>query len=252
MKDNYSVLDKFRNSLSQMEGHFHILEERVPIDIQMKYFKYSEALRFRIDKPNVEVMSREEILDSLNDELLSESDKRQLLSSLAISNDIRHLRILEEYAKDPMPALRNWTLLACMESKIAIESVLSEVKQIYISTGLGGRGEKIRYFVLILSRHKLPFEAYQRDVILKEFPYLLEHSECEIERLNIGDCHLELVLLMPLRIDVKKVIDMIVDECNDYGNFLSAGYTITNMKEFSEEEIDAIINKNERDSNSGC
>ncbi len=251
MKDNYNALDNFRNSLSQLKGHFHILEERVPIDTQISYFKYSEALRRKENKPDVDVMTRDEVFDYLNDDSLSITDKKQLLTTLAISSDVKHFRILEEYAKEPLPSLRDWSLLALMESRIAIESFLSEEKQIYISTGLGGRGEKIRYSVLILSKELIPFEAYQKEVISREFAFSLNSSGCETEGLTIGEQYVALVVLIPVKADIKKIIDSVIFECNEFGNFLSYGFTITNMKEYTEMEIAEIIEKNERNSSSG-
>ena len=45
MKEEGDVFKKFRDSFSRMEGHFHILEQRVPVELQMEYFKYSENVR---------------------------------------------------------------------------------------------------------------------------------------------------------------------------------------------------------------
>ena len=42
MKEEGDVFKKFRDSFSRMEGHFHILEQRVPVELQMEDFKYSE------------------------------------------------------------------------------------------------------------------------------------------------------------------------------------------------------------------
>ena len=39
MKEEGDVFKKFRDSFSRMEGHFHILEQRVPVELQMEYFK---------------------------------------------------------------------------------------------------------------------------------------------------------------------------------------------------------------------
>ena len=45
MKEEGDVFKKFRDSFSKMDGHFHILEQRVPVELQMEYFKYSEQVR---------------------------------------------------------------------------------------------------------------------------------------------------------------------------------------------------------------
>lgn len=51
MKEEGDVFKKFRDSFSRMEGHFHILEQRVPVELQMEYFKYSETYGRKIGLP---------------------------------------------------------------------------------------------------------------------------------------------------------------------------------------------------------
>ena len=83
-----------------------------------------------------------------------------------------------------------------------------------------------------------------KKVIEREFPYSLEKAGCEIERLTIGEKYMELVFLIPVRADIKQALDKVINECNQYGNFLSQVFTITNVKELSAEEVEEIIKKN--------
>ena len=55
---------------------------------------------------------------------------------------------------------------------------------------------------------------------------------------------MELVFLIPVRADIKLTLDRVINECNQYGDFLSQVFTITNVKELSAEEVDEIIRKN--------
>ena len=51
MKEDNDIFKKFRDSFSKIDGHFHILEQRVPVERQMEYFKYSEKIRiFRFSR----------------------------------------------------------------------------------------------------------------------------------------------------------------------------------------------------------
>jgi len=120
---------------------------------------------------------------------------------------------------------------------------MSDEKQIYISTGLGGKGEKLRFYVLMLATEDKPFEEYQRQVVEREFAYYLPKSDCEIERLTFGERYVELVFLVPVRSDLKAILDNIISECNQYGNFISNTFTVTNVKELDPEEITEILAK---------
>lgn len=242
MKEEGDIFKKFQNSFSRMNGHFHILEQRVPVELQMEYFKYSEKVRD--NKKALKNMDYTAFQESLEDPEVTTDHKKYVLSMLATSRDVRAYRMLEEYVQAPGQDVRNWAYMALMESRISLESELSDEKQIYISTGLGGRGEKLRFFVLMLSKGRKPFLDYQRQVIEREFAYLLSRADCEVERLSVYEQHVELVFLIPVRTDIKVTIDSVINECNQYGDFLAEVFTITNVKELSEEEIAEIIKKN--------
>lgn len=247
MKDNDNVLDEFRDSIGRLKGHFHILEQPVPIEEQIHYFKYSDKLRGDKNKLDLSNMSPSHILEMLNDDEIDETQKKSILSTLAISQDIQNYRVLEEYAKNPSPEVYNWTLLALMESRITLETELSEEKQIFISSGLGGKSEKMRFYILILSKRAIDFEPYQKSVVHDEGTYVLEKANCEIERMNFGDKYIELVVLMPIGADVKEIVSKVIDSCNEFGNFISDSFTLTNVKIFKKTEIENIIRKHERD-----
>ena len=244
MKEEGDVFKKFRDSFSKMDGHFHILEQRVPVELQMEYFKYSEQVRKERAKPDLNDMDYTAFRESLSNPESTTDYKKYILSMLATSREVKAYRMLEDYVQHPDEDVSNWAYMALMESRISLEWELSDEIQIYISTGLGGKGEKLRFYVLMLSRDRKPFLEYQRKVIEREFAYFLPKADCEIERLTIGEQYVELVFLIPVRADIKLTLDKVINECNQYGDFLSDIFTITNVKELTEQEVTYIINKN--------
>jgi hypothetical protein len=240
-RENGDVFERFRESFNKIDGHFHVLEQRVPVELQMEYFKYSERMR----RDNI-VMTEEDFniyKQNLSDSNATAEVKKYALLALAVSHEVRAYRVLEEYVQHPEPDVTNWAYMALMESRISLESELSEKKQIYISTGLGGKGEKLRFYALFLASEHKPFEGYQRQVIEREFAYFLTKEDCEIERLTICDLYVELLFLIPVRADIKTTLDNVITECNQYGNFLSGILTVTNVKELSAEEIAETLEK---------
>lgn len=235
-----NVFNQFQQFLKETDGEFHILEKQIPVEIQFEYFKFSDRVR-KASLPVEENDLDRFIVDLDNPESTSEY-KREILSTLATSKQVRAYRILEQYVKRPDPELTDWAYMALMESRITLETELSDEKQIYISTGLGGKGQKLRFFILLLSATTESFLDYQRKVIEREFEYAFTKQNCEIERLTIKERHVEMLLLMPIRLDIKKAIEDVIQECNQYGNFLSGIFTVTNMKELGEEEIAEIVN----------
>ena len=232
---------KFHDSFQDMGGRFHILELRVPVEQQLEYFSYSYRLRRKSSKMNeVEYSSCQEKLENVEYPM---EEKKKILSKLASSSEIRAYRLLEHYVQHTDKELLNWASMALMESRLAIESELTGEKQIFISTGLGGKGEKLRFYVLAPSIQKAPFEDYQRKVIEKEFGFVLSKSDCEIERLTISDRYVEIVFLIPVSADIKTILEKVISECNVYGNFLSSVLTVTNMKELTQDEVNQVLEK---------
>ncbi|MDR1380906.1 MAG: hypothetical protein LBJ47_05435 [Tannerella sp.] len=241
MKEQDDIFKRFYESFQNMEGHFHILEHRVPVEQQMAYFKYSE--RIRRDSVAMKDGDYHRYMMDLRDGELSRDEKKRILSTLASSKQVRAYRLLEQYVQHPDPQLVNWAYMALMESRIMLESELSGEKQIYISTGLGGKGEKLRFYVLILSAGGNLFLDYQREIIEKEFGYSLSKNDCEMERLTVGDRYVELVFLIPVKTDMRMILEDVIRECNLYGNFLSDIFTITNVKELDRREVEQIVER---------
>ncbi len=243
-KEKGDVFKQFHDSFSKLEGHFHVLEQRIPVEAQMEYFKHSELKRNQKADYSLTDAQCEETFALLQDEDTPEYDKKEYLTLLALSKSIKAYRLLEQYARRPHPLVANWAYLALMESRIALESEMSDEKQIFISTGLGGKENKLRFYVLVLSVGNQPFQAYQRDVIEREFTFALPQLDCEIEYLRINENYVELLFLISVKADIKAVLDQVIGECNQYGNFLFELFTITNVKELNAEEIASIIERN--------
>lgn len=245
MKDEDDVFSKFRDSFSRTNGHFHILEQRVPVEVQMSYFKFSENLRKENNPPRP--LNDEQCLQNyaiLKLETTSAEEKKTLLSTLATSKNVKAYRLLEQYVKEPDPDVASWAYMALMESRISLESEFTDERQVYISTGLGGKDDKLRFYALLLSTDNQPFKEYQTKMIEQELPFAFKEAGWELEKLHLADGYVEAVFLLPVKAEIKEVFDHLITECNQYGNFLSPVYSITNIKEYSEEEIQKAIQQN--------
>jgi len=243
MKKEEDVFKQFQESFSKLEGHFHILEQRIPVELQMEYFKYSEEIRKQGSMERLTDEECEVLFRLIEQDETTEQEKKHMLTTLATSRSVKAYRLLEEYVQHPDEKVANWAYMALMESRISLESEFSDEKQVYVSTGMGGKNEKLRFFVLFISKGKIPFVEYQHQVIEREFVYLLTHENCEIERLSVEVNYVEMIFLVPIRADIKGILDRVIDECNQYGDFLSKAFTITNVKELSKTEVADIITK---------
>ncbi|MDD2243134.1 MAG: hypothetical protein VB079_01115 [Petrimonas sp.] len=240
MNDQEDILRKLRQTLNEQGiESFHILEESVPIEEQMEFFRYFEKLR------------REEPRFDRNEEvsILFEPDatlerKKRSLTLLASIPDVSAYRSIETYHSSPLePELQNWSSMALVSSRIILSSDLSGHQQIYISTGLGGHDRKLRFFSLFTTRNRENFTDLQKEIIDREFKFQLQQSNIVIEKFEIENKYFTILMLFSFDVDAKSSLIAAVTECNQYGDFLDDRFLFTNVKILSDSEIERILTR---------
>lgn len=242
MKNWNNILNKLRTTINDNGlDSFHVLEESVPIEEQMEYFKYFDDLKergVRFD-PDSEI----EMLFSPD---VSIKRKKECIALLSSIPSVKAYRALETYQANPMePKLKNWSSIALLGSRISLDSDLSGKPQTYISSGLGGHNKKLRFFALFISPTRGVFTDLQKQIIEREFRFQLEGANVDIETFEIKDNHFSILLLFPFKTDVRAILQDAIVECNQYGNFLDTKFLFTNVKVFTQDEIQKMIDNNE-------
>jgi len=241
--DEGQMLNKIQEMLAKKPEQFAIVEEQIDVEVQLEYFKLSQELK---NDDTVSANVDDKVL--LTDPDVTLEEKKKYLNQLASTDDVASYRCIEEYAKNPDPELKDWTALALRESKLMLESSLLDERQILISTGLGGRGKSLRYFVVLINNEKLEFSDTQKKLIKNEVEFALKNNEGELESVIFEKYYGILMLLLPLSSSLRSVLESAVDECNQYGDFLMSNFLVTNVKKLSVEEIDEFLEKAENES----
>ncbi len=223
----------------EIPDNFNILEEQIDIDEQFMYFERSKTLREKSE--GVKVMP--ENCDELYSPETSSDRKKELLVSLALVPDVKAYRILEDYIRKADKTVRNWAVLALHESRMLLRSSLLEEKQVFISTGLGGKGKKLRYYVVFIAgTPEKMLEPAQQKLLKDELIFALKQEKGEFESIDFSQGFASSLLLLPLRADLKEIFSGVIDECNQFGNFLAEDIILTNVKILSRSEIMDFIN----------
>jgi hypothetical protein len=238
MRNNNDVFKEFQQSLRGLDGNLHVLETSIPVEKQMEYFKYSEKVRILSKNETVE-----EQIDVLNSIDSTYEAKKYAMTFLAVSRDVKAYRALETYCKNQEENITDWASLSLLQAKITLESEFSDEKQVFISTGLGGRGSKLRFYAFFKSSDLSPFSNYQRDLIEKEIPFTIRQYRGEMEKITIESNYFSILFLISLQMDIKEMLKSAVAECNEYGDFINAHFVITNVKVFSPEDIRKELRK---------
>lgn len=232
MEEHENLYDKIKEILGGMSGSVKILEQKIDLDLQVEYYDCSRKMR----KEKDDQWAREQI-KNLNDPEYSSDAKKEILARLATVDDVGCYRAIEHYMESADEQTRDWGFLALNESRMHLESKILGENQVFISTGLGGREEKLRYFVVVISRTGAEFDTTQKKVIENEFEFTLKKYDAELEKVEFSDQLATILLLLPMNYPLKMVFREAIEECNQYGNFLREEFIVTNVKTLTFKEI---------------
>lgn len=236
------LFDKLQNMSEKFPERFNILEEEIDVKLQLRYFNFSKRIKKQANEKNEEFVL-EEIDDIFSNEI-SIDDKKTLLVKLASIDDPKAFRIIEDYTKNPDKELHHWSLLALQESKMLIESSLLDENQVFISTGLGGRGNMLRYFVVLVGDNIEEYQDFQQKMIQSEFDFALKKNNSELEIIEFKEKYAMLTALIPFEVKLQQVFRSALEECNQYGGFLKTNFLVTNVKKLNLDEIKEIVENN--------
>jgi hypothetical protein len=232
--------NNIKKALENLPANFIILEERIEIEVQMKYFEFTKALRER--RISDECFENREQLFIAD---VPVERKKEILSAIATVDDVKAYRTLETFVKENEGEIKQWATLALQESRMLIQSSLLDEQQVFISTGLGGKGQKLRYYVVFINRTREDLlNDTQQKLVREELIYELKGYEGEFESMDFMEGFSTALVMLPLKVDIKNVFRKIIDECNQYGDFLEDDMIVTNVKVMSRSEIIQLLHRN--------
>lgn len=240
MKYSEEVFENFQQFLESFKGDINILEGIVDVDVQMEYFEESKKIKNL--HPLEEWESQIQLLYDPNANIKA---KKELIVRLASLDDVKVYRFLEKYYDETTDELKDWTRLAIQESRLQLQSKLLDQPQLLISTGLGGKDGKLRYFIVLFHRSYKNYTPFQEKIIRNELTYILQNQKVVIEQIEFGENYASLIALFPLFASVTAILQDALREINQYGNFMHEKCIITNVRILSCSEIDQIITQNE-------
>ena len=110
-------------------------------------------------------------------------------------------------------------------------------QQVFISTGLGGQGESLRYFMAGKLKSDNEFSESQKKIIKNEFEYSFKLFNSVIEKINFINEYFTIIGLIPISASISDVIEKAISEVNNYGDFLYKEYLVTNVKLLNVNDI---------------
>jgi len=237
--------DGLCEALSQIPDRFIVAEEELDWAVREEYAKYVQ--RLLSSQPQKAWLEARRILFDSTAPLEA---KREALARLALSGTVDAYRAIEQYVKEPDPALAQWGKIALYECRMALESELLEAPVGIVSTGLGGAQHRLRYLVAIgLSCGPL-HDAQQRRVE-STWRTICERHDSVLEHVNFHPNHVILTLLVSMETAVGTVIDVGIAAANGDAPILRQTYFVTNVAVPTEEEIQHVLEEISRDETPG-
>ena len=240
MEQDENIIARIKEMLGVATPNFSILEHQIDIKLQMEYFEYSKSHQ-AVLTPN-ELLLDEPKLYSNNVDF---EDKKELLVGLASVDKPEAYRILERFATNAPEQIKGWAIMALQESRMLLETRMLDEQQVFISTGLGGKNGKLRYFVVALSNDEIPFTDTQQRLISSEFDFSLKRFNADIEEIRFASYYFSVIAVVPLSVPIRQPFKMAIDECNSLGRFIKSSFLITNVKLLTDSEIDEIVRESE-------
>ena len=236
MNDVKRDKDNPQNSKNLLDN-FILIDEAIDLSIQEEYFRFSETIDFdNVDYEEVLTESDKLFYEHTHIEL-----KKRILILLAHLGTPESCKILEKYLKISERNLRDWALLSLKECRTFLESVLLKEEGGFISTGLGGKDNKLRYYFIVGSKDGLPFLEPHRSTLKRGFETICRKYKSEIEEINFEATYAMIGILIPMDVAVGEVIEEGISECNKMSEFLFPDYYVTNVKKPTHEEISKYI-----------
>ncbi len=235
MKDSSEEIRRF---LENIPDTFEILEEGIDYQTQKEYIEYSDSF----EKGELSEKETLGLCNLLKKNEISTKDKKKILTILAHSGTILAYREIEKYNRTQNDELKQWSTLALQECKMFLESELTDFSTGFISTGLGGIKDKIRFYFLILPLNNCQFNENQQKIIADEFNITAKEMNSAIEKIDFSYEYVGITALTPLNVAVGKLIESGIEKCNELGTFVFEYYYVTNEKLSNQEEIKEVIN----------
>jgi len=239
MFETDDIYENIKGVINSIPENFKILEETIDIEVQKEFFESTKNINL---DPELDILN--EMISKLNKVDTSTDDCKILLQKIALIDSVEAFRAIEAFAKDPRQELKEWSVLALQQSRMVLQCSLLDEQQVFISTGLGGKKDKLRYYLIFpynLNIHRIT--QIQKEALKKELDFFLSKHNGETEYTEFEKRYATAMTLIPLKAPIPDIIRDILNECNQFGDYLSPDVMITNMKKLSQEEILQIIDR---------
>ncbi len=228
--------------LQEIGDNYCILEDEINVFILNGYFKVSKRMK------NDERLYNRFL--AISDMLFSDktplSRKRVILVALANSPELKNHDLIKRYNELRESGMMEWGVLAQQESALVMEEVLCGVKRVMISSGLGGKSDKLRYCLALKCKHE-SVEPYQSDLVKGEAEFLLGEEGGILEDFVEEEGYFIMRMLIPIHLHVRELLSELLRRINVFGDFIRRDTLMTNLTNLNIEEVKGVYESRDKE-----
>ena len=229
MNEERNMYEQLQELLGQLPTEFKVVEHGFDPNLVANFQKLAQDIRKEMeDEGKAEVAAIQDQLNTITDQ----DQLKKYVTQLSIIGSVAALRALEAYEKKASEDLLKWTQMSLTQCRIKVESELLDEPISYITTGLGGRGNKIRYYMAAKSPEKLTPGRVQ--FAYQEFKDLTKEWKAELESMENMGTYLLFRMLVPLNVMIPDMVTEGVERCG----FLDSQFWLSNMHKPTDEDLE--------------
>ena len=149
---NQEEKNEILNLLQSIPSEYRLIEEEIKGEAISQYYDIAETIEFldlnEKDHPILRFQNKWK-------ELETKEDLKILLYKLSEKGDVSSYRTIEEIIRDGDPKLKEFSHVALKFARLHLENKIQDESVGFISSELGGKGNKLRYYFAIKSKESI-------------------------------------------------------------------------------------------------
>lgn len=217
--------------LENMPAQLQVMEEGIDAKTMINFQDLQQSLQpAEIKEPLPEPQS----IKLLAEKEDTSAFKREMVR-IAEKGTVEAFRFLEQIAKImERKELHTWANMSLLHCRMRVENELTDEPIGFIATGMGGKGDKIRYFFAVRALQGQTFSDGQLRWASQAFEQAITGAGADLEQTEPHEHYIGFTMLLSWREPVVEIIGQAIDECQ---SFIDSTFWITNVAKPSPEEL---------------
>lgn len=218
--------------MSDLPEQLSVLKEGVSLSVSKDYVQFVSMTEGETPT-SVEIAQK---VQCLFDTDVSPEEKKKALVLLANQGTADACLTIRRFVETADSELMEWGILALEQCWLSVESDLFGRSAGMIVSGLGGEGERIRYFFAVQAKETIELTAHQ-EMIERSFRMVCKSFDSVLESIKIYPDYATLLVLISQDVAVGGVIEEGIAESNRAGDWVEEHYFVTNNQIPETEEL---------------